>query len=284
MGAAASGETTCSVLGGEFALLMQAGLGGITVSVLVTKKYLEHGDRSWFEFGLDSSKQIFGAGWIHVANMLCAILFAERLAGVDGCTWYAANIIVDTTLGVGVEWALLQGVKSIVIACRFQALQELLETGSYWRLADGERQFRVANYASQLVVWLLIVTLMKVSMVALMQVLPQVVYAINAALSVFASMPRVKLFAVMIVIPMMMNSLQFVLTDNFIKRKVPSDHIGYALPTEALCERHADDGWPSEDCDRRPLRWCCHPRVASAPQGGLLPEQAVGQSPYMNMT
>merc|ERR1719215_2205618 len=33
------------------------------------------------------SKQFCGAGWMHVANMLCAVLFSAELEGVDGCTW-----------------------------------------------------------------------------------------------------------------------------------------------------------------------------------------------------
>lgn len=211
----------CSVLGGEFALLMQGGLFFVTCSVLVWKKYVENGDRTWFEFGLDSSKQIAGAGWAHAANLLCAVIFAEELTGVDGCTWYAANIIIDTTLGVGVEYALLEGVKWLLKRFEFKAAEELLEQGSYWGkgVRNSEREFRFANYACQLVEWLFIVTLMKISMVALMQTFPVLIYAINALFNSLAHMPRVKLFVVMICIPMMMNTFQFVITDNFIKKK-----------------------------------------------------------------
>mmetsp|Transcript_22167 Transcript_22167/g.62046 ORF Transcript_22167/g.62046 Transcript_22167/m.62046 type:complete len:235 (-) Transcript_22167:94-798(-) len=206
----------CSVLGGHFALLMQALLFTFTCGVLVWKKYMENSDRTWFEFGLDSSKQIAGAGWIHVANMVCAILFAGKLAGVDGCTWYAANIMIDTTLGVFVEWCLLKGVQLLLAGLSCEALSVLLESGSY---RDGTGNFRPAAYMLQMAVWLFIVTCMKISMVALMQAMPVLVYTANGALACFEYNAKVKLFVVMICVPLMMNTFQFVLTDNFIKKK-----------------------------------------------------------------
>lgn len=205
----------CSVLGGLFALAMQGLLFFVTCMVLVTKKYKEASDRTWFEFGLDSSKQLVGAGWTHVANMLCAILFAGKLAGVDGCTWYAANIIVDTTVGVFVEYLLLVGVQVCFVAFGCQAAVRALDTGSYYEGAA----FKWSRYVMQMIVWLSIVTVMKVSMVALMRVLPVIVFAIDDLLEVFEDRPQLKLFAVMICIPLVMNTFQFVITDNFIKKK-----------------------------------------------------------------
>merc|ERR1719384_2515694 len=95
IGSHESEHAACSVIAGPFAILMQCVLFSVTVAVLVYKKRTEGGSRSWFEFGLDGSKQFAGAGWMHIASMLCAILFAKQLDGVDGCTWYAANIIID---------------------------------------------------------------------------------------------------------------------------------------------------------------------------------------------
>mmetsp|Transcript_25499 Transcript_25499/g.51040 ORF Transcript_25499/g.51040 Transcript_25499/m.51040 type:complete len:229 (-) Transcript_25499:89-775(-) len=209
----------CSVIGGPFALFMQAALGCVTLLVLVCKKTREHGDRTWFEFLLDSSKQLLGAGWMHVTNMGCALLFASELPGVDGCSWYASNILLDTTVGVLLEWALLAGLSAFLVWSQNKAAIELLETGSYWSGAGPTRKFRMANYTSQLVAWLFIVTLMKGSLVAFMQYCPGTVYAINYSLSGLDGNRRTKLFTVMIVIPMAMNTFQFVMTDNFIKKQ-----------------------------------------------------------------
>jgi len=205
----------CNVLGGTFALLIQAALFAVTCAVLIWKKCVEHSDRTWFEFLLDSSKQIAGAGWIHVANLLCALLFNEEFASADECTLYAANILLDTTLGVGIEWCLLMGVQAMLSRLP-ENVEGLLKSGSY---SDRKGHFRLAAYASQLVVWLLIVTLMKLLVVALMQIAPGVVYAVHWILQPVASSPKAKLVVVMIAIPVAMNSLQFVLTDAFIKRK-----------------------------------------------------------------
>jgi hypothetical protein len=221
-----NGHEGCTVLGGPFALVMQGVLFSITVGVLVFKKYREDlasakqgaERRSWYEFGLDGSKQFMGAGWIHVANLLCAILFQERLKGVDECTWYAANIIVDDTLGVFVEYLLLMGVKKVLEMSTWESVKKLLDSGSYYEERDGKKVFKPWNYVSQLVVWLLIVTAMKLSMVAFMTSLPVLEYAFNTMLSPFQSDPRRKLFVVMIVVPVLMNSLQFWVTDNFIKK------------------------------------------------------------------
>merc|ERR1712060_912267 len=152
--------------------------------------------------------------------MGCAILFASRLYGVDGCTIYAANIIYDTTLGVAEEWALQVSFQWCLAKLQCHSAQTLLETGSYY-VDDGKggKKIRYANYVCQLGVWLIIVTIMKVSMVALMQLIPDLVFGIDVLLGAFEHSPRVKLFVVMICIPMMMNTFQFVVTDNFIKKK-----------------------------------------------------------------
>jgi len=58
-------------------------------------------------FCLDSSKQIAGAGWIHVANMFCAMILGKVAKRGDQCEWYWIEIMLDTTLGVAVEYYLL---------------------------------------------------------------------------------------------------------------------------------------------------------------------------------
>merc|ERR1712024_247722 len=74
-----------------------------------------------------------------------------------------------------------------------------------------------------------IVILMKLSMVALMQSWRGLVLAVNSALASLDSVPQFKLFVVMICIPLAMNTLQFVLTDSFIKKRRHQ-----AVPVESL--------------------------------------------------
>lgn len=69
-----------------------------------------HDGRDLFEFLMDSSKQLLGAGWIHVLNLLFAKKLEERFqaSGGDECDWYWINIVVDCTFGVAVTYLLLQ--------------------------------------------------------------------------------------------------------------------------------------------------------------------------------
>merc|ERR1719464_2518867 len=71
------------------------------------------------------------------------------------------------------------------------------------------------TYAKQLAAWLLVVSGMKVAMVALMLVLAASIYEYSSLLlSPLESDPTAKLVVVMIVTPCVMNGVQFWLQDN----------------------------------------------------------------------
>merc|ERR1712194_601605 len=88
--------------------------------------------------------------------------------------------------------------------------------GSYY---NANNEFELGRYVSQLAVWLGIVTAMKVCMVTFMRCCPVVVFAINSSLKPVEDNPQAKLFVVVIIVPLMMNTFQFLVTDNFIKKK-----------------------------------------------------------------
>ncbi|CAK9107898.1 unnamed protein product [Durusdinium trenchii] len=186
----------CVVLPGLQGLLVQLLLFGCCVGTLVAKKVCE-GERTWFQFGLDSSKQFIGAGWVHVLNLLCAEILGSQMGDGDECEWYWLNIMLDTTLGVLVEYLLLR-----VVA---DALNNLLESAE------------AIMYAKQLGMWLTIVTFMKLFMVVLMVLLAKpLTLAARECLKPFMN-PLLKLLVVMIVTPAVMNAFQLWVTDNFLK-------------------------------------------------------------------
>lgn len=260
---------SCSVVGGSFAVVVQICLAVITCMVLVWKKVYETGARTWFDFGLDSSKQLAGAGWVHIANMLCAVLLATDLPGVDGCSWYAANVIIDTTLGVFVEILLLRSIQHLAKIHCSREIADALESGVYWKNTVLGREFQMANYFIQLFLWLLIVTVMKIAMVATMQIMPWVVYAINFLLIGFADRPQGKLFVVMICVPMVMNTFQFVVTDNFIKMRP-----GLASQRAVEVEHRLEDEEEEEECHRR-----VHSVSCLGCTGPIVSNQCSGRSP-----
>lgn len=212
----------CIVLPGLQGLLVQFLLFCCCVGTLVVKKVREGPRRSWFQFGLDSSKQFLGAGWIHVMNLLCATIMGTHMSEGDECEWYWLNIMLDTTLGVWVEYMLLRILTEALDMLLGEGGQDF-RSGNYWR--NGE--FQVIMYVKQLIVWLSIVSFMKLAMVVLMILLAKpLTMAARTVLNPFLEKPMLKLLVVMIATPMVMNAFQFWVTDNFIKKSDSSEDPG----------------------------------------------------------
>merc|ERR1712048_193983 len=112
--------------------------------------------------GMDSSKQLFGAGLIHVLNLL----FAQRLQSHymilgDECDWYWINIVVDCTIGVFVNYLLLHLCVDAILPAAVPDQAHDFKSGEY---TEGD-SFEAMKYIKQLILWLAIVTIMKLSMV-----------------------------------------------------------------------------------------------------------------------
>jgi hypothetical protein len=213
-------EETCTLLPGAFGAVVQGFLFLISVGVLLLKKKREEAlcrieARSWPTFLLDSSKQLVGAGWVHLVNMACALLLGIRFEGNE-CEWYWVNIMVDTTLGVFIEYLLL-----VVLTEAFEwatFYKGTFQTGEY---KDETGRFLPSRYMWQLAVWLLCVTFMKFAMVIMMLVFPSGFQSLaHCLLSLVPRQDvRLQLIVVMVITPCCMNAVQFWLTDNFIKRR-----------------------------------------------------------------
>ncbi|CAL1142957.1 unnamed protein product [Cladocopium goreaui] len=150
---------------------------------------------------MDSSKQLLGAGWIHVLNLLFAKKLEQQFetSGGDECDWYWINIVVDCTFGVGVTYILLQ------LSMRF--VQSVIP--------EQADDFRTGEYRVNG-----ITDAGKGLMVAFMAVGHSPLLGLaGIALAPFAASPNLKLLVAMIATPFCMNALQFWVTDNFIKKK-----------------------------------------------------------------
>jgi len=212
----------CMLLPGIFGVFVQGLLLLASVAVLIFKKKREERSerlgrpgvhaRNWPTFLLDSSKQLFGSGWVHVANLLCASIFGQFTEG-DGCQWYWVNIMMDTTLGVGIVYLLLRG-----LTRAFEALtghKRIFISGDY---KDESGRMIPLKYFSQLGVWLLCVTLMKLFVALLMLILRVPMAAVSGAfLNLFPESSKFRLVVVMVITPLCMNAMQFWITDHFIK-------------------------------------------------------------------
>lgn len=125
----------CKLLSGEFAALLQVLLGLIALSVLVGKRLRETPRRPLPVWGFDASKQMIGAAFAHVANLLIAILLysyedahADSDQQVDQCAFYFVNFALDTSFGVFLNFIFLEAFS--MLAKRF-AWTSVMTPGDY---------------------------------------------------------------------------------------------------------------------------------------------------------
>jgi hypothetical protein len=218
----------CLVLPGIYGMFVQGLLFSCCTGILYWKKRREDaklGDlaRTWTEFGLDSSKQFAGCAWLHIMNLVFASVQNALLQGGDQCTWYWINIMVDTTLGTFVEYCLLR-VATAFIKKKFGSSSSEFESGNY-KGEDGKVIWK--RFFKQLLVWLLIVSCMKMLMVLFMFVFSGILlWVAGMVLGPFLKAPALKLLVVMVLVPIVMDGFQLWVTDNFIKRRQHSDYDG----------------------------------------------------------
>lgn len=197
-------------------LLYNVVLFAFVVIGLIVKKMREKSSRTWKEFILDSSKQMVGASWLHVLNIVFS--FALHHLGGDECSWYWIHITVDTTLGVLVNYQLHYLIYRVIVPkyCS-PTMAADFKSGDYGLLA-GKVQW--GKYFRQLFVWLFIVSVMKCTMVLIMLVghVPLIAIA-TWVLSPFRKNAELKLMIVMVITPLIMNMVQFWITDSFTKKK-----------------------------------------------------------------
>ena len=206
--------TECTLIPGIAGVLIQGVLLLGSLLVLGGKYALElHKEhaRTLRDFLLDGSKQIAGSGWIHVMNLTCAF-FMHQIETGDECGWYFLNIVIDCTLGVGIEFIVLGFYTSWVLK-----FDREFATGSY-RDATGALVPRM--YAKQLGLWIAVLITMKIVILLLLVVAHDPLrIAADAALVLVSRDPRSRLLIVMIYTPLFMNALQFVVVDCFLKKR-----------------------------------------------------------------
>ncbi|ORX47144.1 hypothetical protein DM01DRAFT_307983 [Hesseltinella vesiculosa] len=120
---------SCLTYGGcelldDFAIGVQLFLGSMVILALVIKRQVEHPRRPFTIWYLDVSKQCICAGIVHLVNVQCSYLarswyvHEQRMPsnGTDNvCVWYLASVFWDTTLGLGLLYAWLKILTTILI-------------------------------------------------------------------------------------------------------------------------------------------------------------------------
>ncbi|TMW67660.1 hypothetical protein Poli38472_011280 [Pythium oligandrum] len=213
----------CKLLGGTFATLLQILLGLIAMSVLIVKRQREVPRRPLAVWAFDASKQMIGAGFAHVANLLIAIMLYQRdhggvgmdTTGVDQCAYYFVNFTMDTTIGVCLNWVFLELMSTLAARCRWTALSTPGDYGN---------PIQISIWAKQVVSWIIVIFLVKL-------VIAMMILGLEKPLGEFAiwlftplqPYPRTELAIVMIACPCLMNAFQFWVQDSFLKKDIRAD-------------------------------------------------------------
>ncbi|KAG8576882.1 hypothetical protein GDO81_010006, partial [Engystomops pustulosus] len=95
----------------RFGVLIQGVLAVVAFSTLMLKRWREPNEerRPWKIWFYDTSKQAFGALFIHFTNV-----FLSDLTEEDPCSLYLMNFLLDASLGMLVIWLSVKLVSLII--------------------------------------------------------------------------------------------------------------------------------------------------------------------------
>jgi len=204
-----------------FGLFLHGGVVLVATLFLAWWRATQNTSRTWFEFALDCSKQIVAAAWVGVVDMACAAALASHARPRGDCAGFAAGRVADATLGVLLQWLLLDSALSLSRRAGSKSFADRIATGVYWRGAGSRMKFSPESYIGQLTLWLAVVTVAKVAVSVLS---PGIASVADLVLSGFDARPQVEAFVVMICLPLVMTPAQFLITDTFLRRPPPTHY------------------------------------------------------------
>jgi len=204
----------CSLLSGGFGIPLQIGLALVGLGLLAVKRAWEVPLRPWMVWVRDISKQVLSTGIGHVCNLFLA--FQLGRSG-DECISYFINFLADNSLGILFNYLLLRWITKLY-ETRYS--DTLLSPGMYHHPNHGI----LMVWFIQTMEWIIIVVLVKFTLYLLL--LRPLAYPLNEAgehlFSSFDDSPKELLFIVMVIIPTMINALQFWIQDSFLKHDEPA--------------------------------------------------------------
>ncbi|KAI9022290.1 vacuolar membrane protein-domain-containing protein [Phycomyces nitens] len=207
-------ESGCKLLD-SFAIFIQICLGAVAFSTLIIKRQREQPQRPLLIWGLDISKQLMGGAVVHALNVIASYFTGGNNEGQHSnpCVWYFLNILVDTTLGIGVVWAFIKIVHIFAVRYRLSGLQSGVYGGPPFR-----KQAR--RWAKQLVVYVCALLTMKILVVLLFHLFPSIAVFGKWMLGWTMGNHKLQVVFVMLIFPLTMNTMQFWVLDTIVKHKL----------------------------------------------------------------
>lgn len=195
---------------GPLALVIQGAMGALAILTLVYKRSRESPQRPWWIWFFDVSKQVFGALGLHMSNLLLSSLQSnhnEPNADENPCTWYFLNLFLDTTVGVPILWFFLY----IIHMTAFRVGITEIISGQYGSPPRWSAFFKQAS------LYLIGVMCMKSVLYSVMEISPWL-DKIGAFLLSWADWsPELQVVFVILIFPVIMNTLQYYLIDTIIQ-------------------------------------------------------------------
>lgn len=175
-------------------------------------------------------KQGIGSTFGHFSNIYLSVVIASSLVSGDECQWYCLTYVVDCTLGTAINLGFLYLFERLQQHLRqnssatggnIQQCINILEMGDY-----GDPP-QLSLWIPQLLLWLTIVIVGKIlTLFLLMAFITQLDAALTFLFQGLKNHPKVELLMVMVIIPTILNSAQFWITDTFLKKQDHASNAG----------------------------------------------------------
>lgn len=210
-------EARCELLG-PFAIFVQASLGALAVLSLFYKRHIERPRRPFKIWFFDVSKQLAGAFVVHFLNIAMSSDndLGER---ASPCTWYFLNVLLDTTIGVGLLWTLLRLLSAVCDILDARGVKSgVYGTPPKW-----------SWWAKQSLIYTIGLSIMKISVFAILRVIPQLGELGTLLLKWSETREKARIFFVLFFFPLVMNIIQYIIIDNIVMSHT-------VIATSADCE------------------------------------------------
>lgn len=189
----------------NFGIFIQGILGMIAFSTLMLKRMKEPKKqrRPWRIWFYDTSKQGFGALFIHFAN----IYLADAFSAYDPCTFYLISFLLDSTVGLLLIYIGLKLTQYVVRSLNCHSLY----FGEY-----GDPP-KCNAWLGQCLLYLIVMMMEKI-LVGLM-CMPSFWQEVRKYMLSWITNPHLEVILVMLIIPFVVNTLMFWVIDNFLMKK-----------------------------------------------------------------
>ena len=219
----------CSLFG-FFGWFVQGLLFFTSGMPLLYKWWKENPRRKFVTLVMDSSKQVGGNLCVHFINLGLSATFATAIKPLDSCgdeecLWYFLNFTIDVFLGVPLNYFILIFLKRLAERRNWALIKGF---GDYDGVGDdaggngnGAKKLSFKRFGAQLLAWLMVVACGKLILCVI--ILSEASNLLQMSASLLSSVrchnasSMVELLVVMLMIPTILNALQFWVTDSFIK-------------------------------------------------------------------